>query len=246
MTTDQCRSDDEIHKLALGMLSEAEAAVALAHIESCPKCESRLIAAEGNPNPIFTSLRHGKPSSPAPKRLPVDRSPLWEYRAAYWSLIVCVIAIAAAIVFGPRRSAVDPRVAEVMVQIRAANPQFDGDFIARLGDDGKTLELQFASDDVSNLSPLRRLSGPLSLRIAARNPGGKLADIAPLAGLDLLELDVRNCRVDDFTPLQQTPVQRLWADIHPPRDAAALRKAASLRTINDRALSDALSAETKP
>lgn len=181
MTTDQCRSDDEIHKLALGMLSEAEAAAALTHIDSCPKCETRLIAAERNPNPIFTSLRHGMPPASAKKKVAsTDRSQNWENRLILWLSIVVVIGILAAIPFFPRRKIPDEQVILVMGHMLMANPGFDGVFDFNTGSDGKAIRLEFASDAVTNLAPLRRLDRPIELQIAARKPGGKLTDITPL------------------------------------------------------------------
>ena len=61
------------------------------------------------------------------------------------------------------------------------------------------------SDNVTDLSPLRALTGLQGLNCNAKN-GGKLADLSPLRGLSLTGLTFGSTQVRDLTPLKGMPL----------------------------------------
>src|SRR5262249_55545998 len=84
----------------------------------------------------------------------------------------------------------------VLAKLKEQNPAFDGK-ATHAEDGGVIRELQFFSDDVEDISPLRALDGLKKLECFGSNWGkGILADLSPLEGLKLTALDCSGTRVD--------------------------------------------------
>ena len=113
----------------------------------------------------------------------------------------------------------DKQVAAVAARLKELNPGFDG-VVKRIqptaqdaGAEERALEerivagLEFSSDNVTDLTPLKALSGLRRLRCAGSAIGkGKLADLTPLQGMGLTVLDCSSTRVADLAPLKGMPL----------------------------------------
>jgi Leucine-rich repeat (LRR) protein len=162
---------------------------------------------------------------------------------------------------GPRQ------IAAVNIRMRAFNPGFEGIGPFQTGfwmhepvpgTINKVRKVDFYSDNVKDITPLKALTQLKRLVCPGSKPGlGKLANLAPLKGFKLIELDVsstevadlaplqgmsdslthlsiQNTRVKDLSPLKDLPLVELVCD--PPttqRDLEVLRLLPKLRKIND-------------
>jgi hypothetical protein len=96
----------------------------------------------------------------------------------------------------------DRQLAAVTAKLRELNPDFDGQ-IARYGaDDGRITEFSIHTDAVSDIRPIRALTGLTSLNLNGSKPGlGQLTDLAPIRGLPLTVLNVwQNPNLSDLSP----------------------------------------------
>jgi hypothetical protein len=117
-------------------------------------------------------------------------------------------------------------------------------------------ELQFVTDDLTDISPVRALTGLLRLYCSSVNGKGQLADLSPLKGMRLKHLHCNHTRISDLAPLRdmklewfechQTkvsdlaplkgmPLKTLKCNFEPERDAEILRSIKTLETINGQA-----------
>ncbi len=104
-------------------------------------------------------------------------------------------------------------IAKKLVQL---NPGFDGSVT---GVDGKgtpkivngvVTELWFATDNVTDISPVRALAGLKELNCNGSSSGkGKLSDLSPLQGMQLTKLSCAHTLVSDLSPLQGMPLTKL-------------------------------------
>ena len=63
-------------------------------------------------------------------------------------------------------------------------------------------EFGFITDNVTDISPVRALTGLKLLKCNGSGPGkGRLADLSPLAGMPLTGLWIDSTQVSDLTPL---------------------------------------------
>lgn len=96
----------------------------------------------------------------------------------------------------------EDQVKAVAKRLQELNPGFDGkvtptiDFLDLAG-------LQFASDDVTDISPVRALPKLKTLDCSGSSQGrGRLADLSPLKGLALASLKCNYTQVSDLAPLK--------------------------------------------
>jgi hypothetical protein len=160
---------------------------------------------------------------------------------------------------------------EVAAEMVRRNPEFDGKFNPVLVNNGVVEEIGFDASEVTDLFPLRGLAGlkrlicvngdPAKRFLENKLPPAKLADLAPLKGLQLTHLDIQGTHVADLTPLQGLPVaslridrtavtnlapltylplKSLWLSYQPDRDALLLRTIKTLEKINDKPASEVL------
>jgi serine/threonine protein kinase len=103
----------------------------------------------------------------------------------------------------------EEKMSAVIAKLKELNPGFDGK-ATHHNEDGVITELQFFSDDVADISPVRALDALKKLECIGSNWGsGILEDLSPLEGMKLTALDCSGNRVDDLTPLLGMPLQSL-------------------------------------
>jgi hypothetical protein len=106
------------------------------------------------------------------------------------------------------RLSAEQQVQAVASRLKDLNPGFDGK-VAPSFDDGVVTGLAFSTEQVSDISPVRALTSLKNL--SCRGPSqGKLIDLAPLRGLPLTRLTVRDNPVSDLSPLEG--MNLLWFD----------------------------------
>ena len=97
------------------------------------------------------------------------------------------------------------QVEAVAAKLKELNPGFDGKESHKLDKDGAVTELEFITDNVTDISPLRALPGLRTLNISSSGKyyekNSRLADLAPLKGMELRHLYVRGTAVSDLSPL---------------------------------------------
>ena len=88
-------------------------------------------------------------------------------------------------------------------KLQALNPGFDGNETHKI-EDGVVTELTFISENVTDLSPVRALSGlnNLTCRGPAWDHHSQLSDLSPLYGMKLTTLNCADCQVTDLSPLK--------------------------------------------
>jgi serine/threonine protein kinase len=101
------------------------------------------------------------------------------------------------------------QVQAVVDRLKQLNPGFDGEVRPTI-EKGVVAGLEFQTDHVTNISPLRALTGlkVLSCSGSALDKG-KLADLSPLRGLPLKELTCSRNNISDLTPLQGMKLTKL-------------------------------------
>lgn len=153
--------------------------------------------------------------------------------------------------------------AEVVQKLKDRNPGFDGPAFPTYRDSA-VVGIQFPSDEVADISPLRALTR-LELLSANGGKGGiqgaKLADLSPLASLNLQRIElsftkvsdlrplkgmremravyVQGTLVEDLSPLAGLPLESLWCGNSPVKSLAPLKgmKLKELR-VNATAVTD--------
>jgi Leucine-rich repeat (LRR) protein len=103
----------------------------------------------------------------------------------------------------------DRQVKAVAQKLRDLNPEFDGTVKHDIVE-GRVVRLDFLSDHVTDLTPLRALSGLTVLECPGTDPTpGKLADLWPLKGLPLRTLNCDVSQIADLSPLEGMSLQGL-------------------------------------
>jgi len=93
------------------------------------------------------------------------------------------------------------QVATVERKLKEFNPGFKEKILPTL-ENGVVSGLMFAADDVADIAPLRALGGLHTLSFRPSAPGkSPLADLSPLTGLLLTDVDLALTRVADLSPL---------------------------------------------
>lgn len=101
----------------------------------------------------------------------------------------------------------DDRAEAVVQRLKELNPGFDGRYRSRVAE-GEVRNLAFATDDVTDISPLKAVPHLWSIA-ATPSPGrrGKLRDLDPLTGhWELSSVEFADNPIDDLTPLAGKPL----------------------------------------
>jgi hypothetical protein len=112
----------------------------------------------------------------------------------------------------------EQQVEAVKAELMKRNPGFDGKVTPLIDKNGVVTRLTFNTDNVADISPVRALPGLRALTcMGGPSATGKLADLSPLAGMELTELHCQlNKKVRDLSPLKGmklTQVNLWWAQI---------------------------------
>ncbi len=89
------------------------------------------------------------------------------------------------------------QILAVARKLMELNPGFDGDVTHSTNEDGVVTAVEFLADTVTDISPVRALTGLSKLKCGGkhRSPEGILADLSPLQGLRLRSLNFRCTKV---------------------------------------------------
>ncbi|MCE9608352.1 MAG: protein kinase [Planctomycetia bacterium] len=149
------------------------------------------------------------------------------------------------------------QLAAILAKLKELNPGFDMQVVKHKIEGGVVTVLKLPTDQISDISPLRALSGLASLELTdgtvgdARKDaidlmplsslplrhlvliGKRISDLAALRGLKLTSLKLARTRVTDLTPLQGMPLQALDGDepAYPEATLAALDVLQSIKTL---------------
>lgn len=100
------------------------------------------------------------------------------------------------------------QVEAVKKKLVELNPSFDGNVAPDYGNDAVT-GLEFRTDNVMDISPVRALVGLRSLRCPGAWRNTVFEDLSPLKGMLLTELNIEGTRVSDLTPLKDMKLEVL-------------------------------------
>ena len=115
------------------------------------------------------------------------------------------------------------QVEAVAGKLKERNPDFDGKVTPTI-DDGVVTGVDFSTDQVSDISPLRALTGLRTLRCAGTHgKKGGLVDLSPRSrAWKLTSLDFYVSQVSDLSPLRGMPLTSLNCGHSPVSDLAPL------------------------
>ena len=117
----------------------------------------------------------------------------------------------------------EKQVEAVRAELMKRNPGFDGKLKEKL-EGGVVTALQFLTDNVTDISPVRALSGLRQLDCSGTWPNrGQLADLSPLKGMNLTKVSCSATRVTDLSPLKEMKLTDLWCAGTPVADLAPLK-----------------------
>jgi hypothetical protein len=117
----------------------------------------------------------------------------------------------------------DEQVKAVADKLKELNPGFDGKVTPKI-EGGVVASLDFVSDHVTDISPVRALAGLTSLACYGSEVGkGKLADLSPLRGMKLTRLACTSTKVADLSPLEDMKLTELRCGITKVSDLSPLR-----------------------
>jgi hypothetical protein len=103
----------------------------------------------------------------------------------------------------------DQQVDAVLKKLQQSNSDYDGTEEHKI-EGGIVTEFKLATDNVTDISPLRAFTGLKELKCAGSSPGkGSLYDLSPLKGMVLKSLDFGWTKVSDLSPLQGMPLVNL-------------------------------------
>jgi serine/threonine protein kinase/Leucine-rich repeat (LRR) protein len=108
-------------------------------------------------------------------------------------------------------------------RLKERNPGFDGKVTAKV-EDGVVTELQLVTDHVTDISPVRALTGLRMLQCNGSSGGKRqLADLSPLKGMPLTSLNCHYTRVSDLSPLKDMKLTSLYCPDTPVSDLSPLK-----------------------
>jgi Leucine-rich repeat (LRR) protein len=109
------------------------------------------------------------------------------------------------------KMAPEEQVEAVKAELMKRNPDFDGKIENQKIQGNVVTELAFAGTNVTDISPVRALTGLQKLKCdSPPTKKGRLADLSPLTGTKLTWLSVSNTQVADLTPLKDLKLTFLW------------------------------------
>jgi hypothetical protein len=116
------------------------------------------------------------------------------------------------------------QVQAVVAKLKDLNPGFDGKATPTI-EGGVVTGLDFVSDEVTDISPVRALTGLRRFGCGGSElwGKGKLADLSPLKDLKLTYLDCHGTPVPDLSPLKGMPLTFLHCDHTPVSDLSPLK-----------------------
>ena len=121
----------------------------------------------------------------------------------------------------------DEQVAAVKAELMKRNPGFDGKIEHKIDNNGIVWELEFVTDNVTDIAPMRALKGLSNLKCGGtKSPmkaEGKLADLSPLKDLNLSALNCDNTQVADLSPLKGMNLKDLHCTGTQVSDLSALK-----------------------
>jgi hypothetical protein len=127
----------------------------------------------------------------------------------------------------------DRQVHAVTAKLKELNPDFHGEMNYAVGITRVVEEYGFKTDNVTDITPVRALTGLSILRCAGSAPGkGKLTDLSPLKGLKLTRLQCQWNPTQDLSPLLDMPLETLLCNCKNERDVHLLRTIKTLKRIN--------------
>jgi serine/threonine protein kinase len=133
----------------------------------------------------------------------------------------------------------EKQVEAVVRRLKDLNPGFDGQVTPTIAY-GAVTELRFKTDEVEDISPVRALTGLVSLECPGTYlKNGKLSDLTPLRGLRLTRLGCEENPVADLSPLRGMPLTNLTAGDTRVSDLSPLRgMRLKLLTLQSTAVTD--------
>jgi Leucine-rich repeat (LRR) protein len=97
---------------------------------------------------------------------------------------------------------VEKQVEAVVKKLQELNPGFDGTVTPTI-EKGVVTKLEFVTDNVTDISPVRALAGLKVLHVTGSGRGkGKLADLSSLKGMPLSSIELNDTQVSDLSPLK--------------------------------------------
>ncbi len=124
-----------------------------------------------------------------------------------------------------RVAALPPReqVPELVAKLKEFNPKWDGKVSTKTRD-GRLDRLYFSADGVTQIWPVRALTGLTFLSCCgSRGGGGNLADLSSLEGMKLTGLRVSATQVKDLSALRGMPLEELMCVNTPVSDLSPLK-----------------------
>jgi eukaryotic-like serine/threonine-protein kinase len=116
----------------------------------------------------------------------------------------------------------EEQVEALAAKLKEINPAFDGTLRHKI-DSGVVTELQLLTDGVTDLSPVRALTGLKRLHCGGTRGKGRLEDLSPLKGMKLTALVCSGTQVSDLSPLQGMPLRELNLWYTPVSDLSPLK-----------------------
>ena len=117
---------------------------------------------------------------------------------------------AAKIEQGQATLAAKEQVQAVAAKLKELNEGFNGDLKPTV-EDGVVVSMELLTDNVTDISPLREMKDLKTLRCIGSAEGkGRLADLSPLRGLPLVELECYFNPVRTLKPLSGMQLRKLW------------------------------------
>lgn len=133
----------------------------------------------------------------------------------------------------------EKQLAAVAKKLQELNPGFDGKVTSKI-EAGVVTELTFVTDKVTDISPVRALTGLRRLHCSgSKHRSGKLVDLWPLRGTKLTNLTCASNKITDLTPLEGLKITALSIQVNPVSDLSPLAKMPlSSLTMNHTDVSD--------
>ncbi len=160
-----------------------------------------------------------EPTAPPPGSTPPPANPatptsskLWMHDPAFPQWVKDTAALPA-----------DKQIDAVSKKLMELNPGFDGKVIPKV-EQGVVVEFDCLTNKVTDVSPVRCLTGLQTLRLKPTTTGGILRDLTPLKGLNLSNLACSyNKELADLSPLQGMQLKALIANATSVSDLSPLR-----------------------